>query len=223
MPLAAAHKVMAISPGKNLLKITAFGLAVFSSPAPKMWILAVVVIILVAALVWSVDLVNLHRSLPSAPLNELGAWASIYGFVVSLAAFLASGYAAWGISQLKSRLLARARLPTLIEKLRQDASQLSKLAKTSPVPQPEKTLLFSSLSANLVAVRRHLPRHIRPTQKDAKITFARLSLEAGKASPEQPLSDLGSFWPTCELIHSLTIEVEHYLDDTKWEAIIRPR
>jgi hypothetical protein len=140
-----------------------------------MWIFGIVLLVSVGAIVWGADIFNWHRSLPPGPVNELATWASIYGFLIASAALCASGYAAWGIKQLRSRFLAKARLPDLIKKLQKDASQLSEIAGALPVPQPRKTALFSSIRANLYAIRRHLPRNMKRTQKNAAKLFESLS------------------------------------------------
>lgn len=95
---------------------------------------------------------------------------------------------------------------------------LSDLAEEVPVPQQEKTRVFSSLKANLEAVRRHLPSHLKRThQKTAKL-FDRLSHEAEAQPAGASLSTLGSFWLTYEQVQLLKYEIDHYLADEKWDS-----
>jgi hypothetical protein len=184
-----------------------------------MWFLALILLFAGLAIVmWGADIINWHRSLPADAVNELAAWASIYGFLVAFAALLASGYAAWGVKQIRSRFLAKARLPNLVKKLEKDASLLLQLAGAVPIPQERKTTLFSSLKANLEAIRRHLPRNIKRTQKSAKKKFEMLSQQANAADAAQSLDQLPAFWPTYEQIQLLTNEAGHHLADEKWES-----
>jgi uncharacterized protein (UPF0147 family) len=122
-------------------------------------------------------------------------WTGNFSFL----GLLVSGYAAWGIRQIKTRFLIKARLPVLGKRLQKNASTLSDMSEQVPIPQQQKTNLFSSISANLNAVRRHAPKQLRKAQKDTARAFAQLAKESNE-NPAHALSTLEVFWETYEKI-----------------------
>lgn len=182
-----------------------------------MRILTIICLVFVGIVVWALSIGQWHPSLSDATTAELAAWASIYGFAISSAGLLFSAYAAWGVRQIRIRFLAKARLPELSKKLQKDASSLSDLAAVSPVPQQEKTQIFSSLNANLDAVKRHLPRSVKRHQKKAKKLLRELVQQAEMPRPTGYLSQLAAFWPLYQSVLTLKAEIDHHLADGKWE------
>ena len=176
------------------------------------------VLLLVGFAVYGGDVVNWHRSRPANSVNELAAWASIYGLLISFVGLAASAYAAWGVSQIRIKFLAKARLPTLGKRLLKDAADLSDIAGAVPVPHQRKTEVFSSLKANLNSVRPHLPSNLKQTQKTAIVSLGVLSNQSASAISNQPLGKLPSFWPTYEAVHLLKLEIDNYLAEQKWDG-----
>jgi hypothetical protein len=169
-------------------------------------------------LVLGISITQWHPLLPIDTAAELATWASIYGFLISCVGLAFSAYAALGVRQIRLRFLAKARLPELSRKLQKDASALSDLAAVSPVPQLEKTRLFSSLHANLDALKRHLPYNLRRRRTDAKKLVLRLAREAETNISFECLGQLQPFWPAYEKIQLLKHEIDHHLADEKWES-----
>jgi hypothetical protein len=182
-----------------------------------MWQLATIAALTVVALIyWGAEIVRWHAAFQSSEFNAIAAWASVYGVAISFVGLLVSGYAAWGIRQIKTRFLIKARLPVLGKNLQKNASALSDMAEEAPVPLQEKTALFSSIAANLNAVRRHAPKQLRKTQKETTRAFDRLTQQANNA-PTTALGASAAFWDTYEKIQLLKNEIDHYLADEKWE------
>lgn len=182
-----------------------------------MWQFAVILAFSILAVIfWKGDIVQWHAAFQTSNRDAIAAWASIYGLAISILGLFVSGYAAWGIRQIKTRFLIKARLPALGKRLQKNASTLSDLAEVTPIPQQEKTALFSSITANLNAVRRHAPSQLRKTQKETQRTFTSLTKEVSSA-PADALSAMPTFWPAYESIQLLKDEIDHYLADEKWE------
>jgi hypothetical protein len=184
-----------------------------------MWIFAAICLTCAGFFVWALRVGQWHPSLSLETASEFATWASIYGFLISSTGLFFSAYAALGVRQIKLRFLAKARLPALSKKLQGDASKLSDLAAVSPIPQLEKTRLFSSLNANLDAVKRHLPRNLKRRQRAAKKLVRQLARQAQAASqPTRSLSQLVAFWPLYESVQLLKLEIDHHLADVRWES-----
>ena len=186
--------------------------------AHSMWQLVFFAICSIVALVyWQADIIVWHASFRSPEFNALAAWTGIYGLAVSSIGLFLSGYAAWGIRQIKTRFLIKARLPTLGKSLQKNAGKLSDMAEEQPVPQQERTNLFSAIEANLNAVRRHAPSQLRKSQKETQRAFCLLSRQASE-QPDVAIGTLTAFWETYEKIQLLKNEIDHYLADEKWES-----
>jgi len=181
-----------------------------------MWQLGIIVVLVIGLLIFQGgDIVRWHSALPSDQLNALASWASLYGLGISCVGLFVSGYAALGIRQIKTRFLAKARLPALGKGLQKNASSLSDMAEEDPIPQQEKTILFSSIEANLNAVRRHAPSQLKKSQKETKRAFDRLTRQTND-TPDVAIGTLSAFWDTYEKIQLLKNEIDHYLADEKW-------
>jgi hypothetical protein len=168
---------------------------------------------------WRNEIFAIHRDLPSDTLSAISSWASIYGFIISCIGLAASAYAAFGVRQIKHRMAAKARLPILGKHLQRDASKLSDMAEVVPIPQKERAVLFSSINANLIAVRRHLPRNLNASQKRAMSTFHTLASATDKnQNAGLSISQISGFWETYEGIQLLKNEIDHHLADERWEA-----
>jgi hypothetical protein len=178
-----------------------------------MWPIVVIGAVALAALVYSGgSILHWHANFTSDEFNSIAAWASIYGLALSCVGLFLSGYAAWGIRQIKTRFLIKARLPALAKSLQKNAATLSDMAEEQPPPQQDKTTLFSSIMANLNAVRRHAPSQIKKSQKDTMRAFDQLAKQANEA-PAAAMSALPAFWDAYEKIQLLKNEIDHYLAD----------
>lgn len=162
------------------------------------------------------DIVQWHSAFNSAQFNALAAWASFYGLAISFLGFFVSGYAAWGIRQIKTRFLIKARLPALGKRLQKNAAMLSDMAEQVPIPQQQKTDLFSSIAANLNAISRHAPQQLRKAQKETTRAFVRLAKEVSQ-KPADAIGTSEAFWDTYEKLQLLKNEIDHYLAEEKWE------
>jgi len=92
------------------------------------------------------------------------------------------------------------------------------MAELVPIPQLERSVLFSSLRANLRGVGRHLPARLKRDYMRAQKRFEMLAREAGQNGVERPLASLPSFWRVYEEVQLLVHEVNIHLADQKWES-----
>ncbi|MFT4277823.1 MAG: hypothetical protein QM576_15840 [Rhodopseudomonas sp.] len=176
------------------------------------------VLIVTTALTNGGRILEWHSAFRSSEFNALAAWASFYGLGISIAGILISGYAALGIRQIKTRFASKARLPVLRKSLQENASVLLDIAKeTSADILPQKTELFSSIAANLNALERHTPKKLKGVRKDTANAVRKLVVQSKKL-PSSAMGELEIYWVVYEKLQLLNNEIDHYLEDEKWEG-----
>src|SRR5262249_24280434 len=130
-------------------------------------------------------------------------------------AVLTSGYAAYAISHIKRRYAAKVRLPKLRSALRSRALTLLNAAQTADFGLQNRSELLSALTADLRALRRHLPRPLKRTWKTANTALKGFSRELSGANVAIAPANISALWPMYEALQLLENELDHYLADER--------
>lgn len=118
-------------------------------------------------------------------LEELGAWASILGLVVGLAAVGISIWVLLRVEKLSRRLVLDVRVPSLIEPIRKAASMLKDAQFQEDLLKQDARAEIRRILARLERSRKQLPTEFG--ERLSKLTEIELAVFEGSATSTQEL------------------------------------
>lgn len=148
-------------------------------------------------------------------------WGDIWGYRtaiaewVSLLSLIVSGYAAWAITRVKSQILGRVRLPTLVSDIEKNAKNLAALMREYEANVEPVGLEIAKCGAHVKVLALSIKGPARASIRDLNRKIKFYQGKKGWLYVASPRNTRQDAWHIYEAMNALIEELHHTLDDMK--------